>query len=610
MQKSTLSFRVKQYMPLLAIFILFFLINNHVTAEPMDPAGPENDQCYTQILYDLTYGQQKDADACSPMGPCDDPGMRNANIPEPTDPLKYIRLYFHVMREDDGSNPAASADNVAEAVANANEHYLPLRIQFEYEMRFVNSSQYRSLTENYEFNQMKNAYALTPDSQLNIYVATVNVDGSVYSYGTFAWDPAALTNTGGIVMNRTQFPPYNFRTLTHEIGHNLGLWHTFHGVSEVTECGSCFEPPNHPENDLRGDFCADTEPAPRNWSCGPVGGNDPCQDTPWGTNEWHNHMSYSSCRYEFSPQQWGRMHCWTNDKLSSWLNNVQLNADTVFGEVPLNVNFTGTTPKVVLDWNWEFGDGDIDDVQNPSHLYDEPGLFDVSVTIDAEDGTYITQRNDYIWVYADTMVVGEVEGSPLDQVRVDIYANNHIPLKILTIPVSWDGDLDLDFDSLSVVGLRTEYVDLVKISHIDDWVKRGTFQVISSVSSGAPDLAPDTGAVLSLYFTIESTAGQGTNPIEIISYDNRTPTFTVTPGVFSPELVAGSVSICSSGDVDNDGFGPNVADLTYLVNYVFKGGPAPPILSEADVDGSNDINVADLTFLVNYVFKGGPEPEC
>jgi len=29
------------------------------------------------------------------------------------------------------------------------------------------------------------------------------------------------------------------------------------------------------------------------------------------------------------------------------------------------------------------------------------------------------------------------------------------------------------------------------------------------------------------------------------------------------------------GDANNDGLGPNVADLTYLVNYIFKGGPPP-----------------------------------
>jgi len=30
----------------------------------------------------------------------------------------------------------------------------------------------------------------------------------------------------------------------------------------------------------------------------------------------------------------------------------------------------------------------------------------------------------------------------------------------------------------------------------------------------------------------------------------------------------------------------------------------------ADVDSSGQMNVADLVFLVDYIFKGGPAPEC
>ncbi len=54
--------------------------------------------------------------------------------------------------------------------------------------------------------------------------------------------------------------------------------------------------------------------------------------------------------------------------------------------------------------------------------------------------------------------------------------------------------------------------------------------------------------------------------------------------------------------------GVNVADLTYLVDYLFKGGSIPPCPEEGDVDAGGDINVADLTYLVNYLFKGGPPP--
>ncbi len=63
------------------------------------------------------------------------------------------------------------------------------------------------------------------------------------------------------------------------------------------------------------------------------------------------------------------------------------------------------------------------------------------------------------------------------------------------------------------------------------------------------------------------------------------------------------------GDVDGSG-AVDVGDLTYLVAYIFQGGPAPPVLAAADVDGSGFIDVADLTYMVTYLFQGGPPPIC
>ena len=64
-------------------------------------------------------------------------------------------------------------------------------------------------------------------------------------------------------------------------------------------------------------------------------------------------------------------------------------------------------------------------------------------------------------------------------------------------------------------------------------------------------------------------------------------------------------------DTGGDG-GVNIADLTFLVAYLFGGGASPDPLCAADVNHDGAVNIADLTYLVAYLFGGGPEPspEC
>jgi hypothetical protein len=62
---------------------------------------------------------------------------------------------------------------------------------------------------------------------------------------------------------------------------------------------------------------------------------------------------------------------------------------------------------------------------------------------------------------------------------------------------------------------------------------------------------------------------------------------------------------CIEGDVDGNG-SIDVADVFYLVNYLFAGGPAP--VCSGDVDGSTSTDIADVFYLINYLFAGGPPP--
>ncbi len=53
----------------------------------------------------------------------------------------------------------------------------------------------------------------------------------------------------------------------------------------------------------------------------------------------------------------------------------------------------------------------------------------------------------------------------------------------------------------------------------------------------------------------------------------------------------------------------SILDLNYLINKLFRGGPAPPCPEESDLDGDGvNGNILDMNFLVNSFFRGGPKP--
>jgi hypothetical protein len=63
------------------------------------------------------------------------------------------------------------------------------------------------------------------------------------------------------------------------------------------------------------------------------------------------------------------------------------------------------------------------------------------------------------------------------------------------------------------------------------------------------------------------------------------------------------------GDANANGTA-NIQDITYLINYLYKGGPAPKPVQSGDVNYSGNVNIQDITYLINYLYKGGPALNC
>lgn len=62
------------------------------------------------------------------------------------------------------------------------------------------------------------------------------------------------------------------------------------------------------------------------------------------------------------------------------------------------------------------------------------------------------------------------------------------------------------------------------------------------------------------------------------------------------------------GDVNLNCAGPDVLDLTYIIDNLFRGGPYPVFPNNADVNGDGSYNIVDLTYLIDYIWRGGADP--
>ncbi len=190
---------------------------------------------------------------------------------------------------------------------------------------------------------------------------------------------------------------------------------------------------------------------------------------------------------------------------------------------------------------------------------------------------------------------------------------------VITLPQPINGGMipfklppDVTVTGISTTGLVTEgwEIEIDRLSCPGAWA-------VGFYSFTAPSIPAGTHTIFNIELDIDmcgqadlfiqwDTACMGNESHQLVLADTSDHDLSCT---FTPGLDSTMVYGYIPGDFNGDGT-VNISDVTPLVNFLFKSGPAACIKAAADANRDSRVTVSDLTFLISFLFKGGPAPIC
>lgn len=174
----------------------------------------------------------------------------------------------------------------------------------------------------------------------------------------------------------------------------------------------------------------------------------------------------------------------------------------------------------------------------------------------------------------------------------------------ITLPFGWSGPAHFD----SVTFRETIFGDSIRIVSTDTVEQKA---LIGLIPVHDPPIPPTQGLFTTLCFTLTDMTGIVQIDSTFIYPINHLLFTTTEPQGYRPQFVTGEFPVLPywPGDVTFDGELRDLADVVYLINYIYKNGPPPPHLISADINGPDGtIDLQDVVYLIDYLYRYGPEP--